>query len=168
MLKMPPLRTQAKQHDAEVDSSANVSPRPPQAQFSLPQVANPAGEPWWCLVRPFHTSILVIRSFSQSCQSSQRFWWHPHVFPNTKREGPCWLTHTRIRIWSLLVRLLSSSPRRVGQSSHHPATPHPTIALRVRASASWTWSWNPRLSCSTRSLHPSSGIRGRDILLELV
>ena len=38
---MLPHRTQAKQHDDEVDSSANANPRLPQAQFSLPQVANP-------------------------------------------------------------------------------------------------------------------------------
>ena len=32
---MLPLRTQSKQHDDEVDSSANATPRPPQAQFSF-------------------------------------------------------------------------------------------------------------------------------------
>ena len=114
-----------------------------------------------------HTLILVIRSVSQSYQSSQQFWWHPHLCPNTKHERPCWLTHIRIRIWSLLsplVRLLPSSPRRLVNRRTAAATPHPTTTLRVRASGLWTWSWNPRLSCSTRFLHPSDGIRGRDIL----
>ena len=43
-LEMLPLQRQAKQHDDDVDSSANANPQPPQAQFSLPQAADPAGE----------------------------------------------------------------------------------------------------------------------------
>ena len=38
------LQTQAKQHVNDGDSSANASPQSPQARFSLPQVADPAGE----------------------------------------------------------------------------------------------------------------------------
>ena len=43
-LKMLPLRTQPKQHGDEVDLSANANPQPLQAQFSVPQAADPAGE----------------------------------------------------------------------------------------------------------------------------
>ena len=41
---MLPFTTQDKHHVDDGDSSANASPQSPQAQFSLPQVANPAGE----------------------------------------------------------------------------------------------------------------------------
>ena len=84
---MLPLRTQAKQHDDEVDSSANANPGHLTLNSHFPRWRTAQANP----VVPrqaFHTLILVIRSLSQSCRSSQQFWWHPHLCPNTKHEGP--------------------------------------------------------------------------------
>ena len=133
----------------------------------FPRQRTPQAKPV-CLVRSFHTLLPVIPLVIPAMQVTPT---GPVASNQCANRVPTGSPHPHSHLASSLP---ARAPAPVlaapaAQSPHtSSATPHPTTTPRVRASESRTWSWNPRLSCSTRFLHPSDGTRHRVIFLELV
>ena len=144
--------------------STRLQMQPSAASSSI--LPSPGGGPRrqsrWCLVRPFHRSSTRYPSHPSHPNGSGGF----HIGAVTRNTSvPAGLSISAFAFGLFSPRSCAfSCPRHASWSiaAPPPATPHPTTTL-----GSWTWK-NPRLSYSTRFLHPSDGIKRRVILLELV
>ena len=141
--KMLPLRVRTRQHDSEVDSSADVNPQPPQVQFPLPNGASPAGPAGEADGPSLYPSTPQYQSSTRSpyysiaygtysdrveypsrAACATRIQCYPPQCSNTKHKGPCWHALIRLRIWLFSFRSYACSrPHPDGWVIRHTSLP---------------------------------------------
>ena len=140
---MLPLRVRTKQHDSEIDSSADVNPQPPQVQFPLPNGASPAGPAGEADGPSLYPSTPQYQSSTRSpyysiaygtysdrveypsrAACATRIQCYPPQCSNTKHKGPCWHALIRLRIWLFSFRSYACSrPHPDGWVIRHTSLP---------------------------------------------